>query len=241
VPHDTCGAPRDVGGLGIEPTVFVTNDASDEVNEFSNETGALLSFSEDLRLNGNLPVVSTNFGNNTSTARSGSSTASWQYTAVYDQEGAFFRPEEAIGNSTRNVEWYTSNNIYSPILDSNSATCIFPQHSLASIIPQTNTGIQDQYTMPPQIMMQPQILHKMISGGASFYPPMAIATQRTLCSFCTETFARPSDLDRHWQSVHLGIKYHCFRPGCPNNRGKGYCRLEKLRTHQREKHGFAWS
>jgi hypothetical protein len=63
--------------------------------------------------------------------------------------------------------------------------------------------------------------------------------QRQPCPSCFESFTRTSDLDRHYQSVHLQIKYHCFWPGCHNNRGKGYCRLEKLKTHQREKHGSA--
>lgn len=61
--------------------------------------------------------------------------------------------------------------------------------------------------------------------------------QRQSCPSCFESFTRTSDLDRHYQSVHLQIKHHCFWPGCHNNRGKGYCRLEKLKTHQREKHG----
>jgi hypothetical protein len=55
---------------------------------------------------------------------------------------------------------------------------------------------------------------------------------------CTESFKRLSDLRRHWQAVHLRIRYHCFAIGCKNNRGNGYCRFEKLKTHQREKHGW---
>jgi hypothetical protein len=56
---------------------------------------------------------------------------------------------------------------------------------------------------------------------------------------CIESFARPGDLERHRQSVHLGIKHHCFWPGCHNNHGKGYVRCDKLRAHQKERHGFA--
>jgi hypothetical protein len=58
-------------------------------------------------------------------------------------------------------------------------------------------------------------------------------------ALCMESFARPGDLERHRQSVHLGIKHHCFWPGCHNNHGKGYVRSDKLRAHQKEKHGFA--
>lgn len=67
--------------------------------------------------------------------------------------------------------------------------------------------------------------------------------QRTPCAWpmCSESFARQSDLQRHMDSVHLGIKHHCFWPGCSNNRGNGYCRLEKLRTHQKQKHGYAFA
>jgi hypothetical protein len=72
-------------------------------------------------------------------------------------------------------------------------------------------------------------------------PSVSPFQQRTNCPWlgCTESFARFTDIQRHWDSVHLGIRYHCFWVGCPNNAGKGYCRLEKLRTHQRQKHGFA--
>jgi len=72
-------------------------------------------------------------------------------------------------------------------------------------------------------------------------PPTRPISNRHLCpwpSGCTESFTRRSDLERHWQSVHFRIRYHCFIPVCGNNHGKGYCRFEKLRSHQREKHGF---
>jgi hypothetical protein len=64
---------------------------------------------------------------------------------------------------------------------------------------------------------------------------------RIYCTWplCIESFARPGDLERHRQSVHLGIKHHCFWPGCHNNHGKGYVRCDKLKAHQKEKHGFA--
>ncbi|KAN0095284.1 hypothetical protein V8E51_015995 [Hyaloscypha variabilis] len=70
--------------------------------------------------------------------------------------------------------------------------------------------------------------------------PSPFPIQRTPCPLCPQTFTRPSDLTRHYTSVHLGIKHHCFYPGCDNNRGNGYCCAEKLRTHQRERHGVAW-
>lgn len=71
--------------------------------------------------------------------------------------------------------------------------------------------------------------------------PALSGKPRTSCTWfgCSESFARHTDLDRHLQAVHYGIKHHCGWPGCANNRGKGYCRLEKLRTHQKEKHGYA--
>ncbi|KAH6668890.1 hypothetical protein B0J14DRAFT_703717 [Halenospora varia] len=74
--------------------------------------------------------------------------------------------------------------------------------------------------------------------------PAQLATMgkpRTGCTWygCNESFARHTDLDRHVQAVHYGIKHHCTWLGCGNNRGKGYCRLEKLRTHRKEKHGYA--
>jgi hypothetical protein len=75
------------------------------------------------------------------------------------------------------------------------------------------------------------------------FGPVNPIQQRTPCPWigCSESFVRSTDVQRHWDSVHLGIKHHCDWPGCPNNGGKGYCRLEKLRTHQRQKHGFSWA
>lgn len=72
--------------------------------------------------------------------------------------------------------------------------------------------------------------------------PAGPVQQRTPCPWlgCTESFARTTDVNRHVDSVHFGIKHHCYWQGCPDNAGKGYCRLEKLRTHQRQKHGFTW-
>jgi len=68
------------------------------------------------------------------------------------------------------------------------------------------------------------------------------APQRTPCPWitCSETFVRATDVNRHIEAVHLGIKHHCIWIGCSNNRGNGYCRLEKLKSHQRQKHGFVW-
>ncbi len=76
--------------------------------------------------------------------------------------------------------------------------------------------------------------------GSSFLPFTPPGPRRTACPWagCMESFVRQSDLRRHHEAVHLGIKYNCMFPGCANNRGTGYCRLEKLRTHQREKHGI---
>ncbi|PMD21161.1 hypothetical protein NA56DRAFT_645863 [Hyaloscypha hepaticicola] len=121
-----------------------------------------------------------------------------------------------------------------------------PQQAPTIAAPQNLNGFYNPHLMQPQMMVQPQALPNVNSINPSFYPtpflPSPISPPRTPCPLCSESFARPSDLNRHVQSLHLGIKYHCdFWLGCPNNGGKGYCRLEKLRTHQREKHGFAWS
>jgi hypothetical protein len=78
--------------------------------------------------------------------------------------------------------------------------------------------------------------------GFTNAPFANVAPPRNYCewSLCMESFTRVSDLERHIQSVHLGIKWHCDWFDCGNNRGNGYCRLEKLRRHQKEKHGFSW-
>jgi hypothetical protein len=74
----------------------------------------------------------------------------------------------------------------------------------------------------------------------TFLLPTAHANTPTPCPYprCAATFNRPTDLPRHYQSIHLGIRHHCFVPSCHNNHGNGYCRPEKLKKHQREKHRF---
>jgi hypothetical protein len=149
-------------------------------------------------------------------------------------------PQSSI-NTTLNIPEVSNY----PVIASSSHDFWPPQQTPAIEAPQNFTGFYN-----PSLMPHPNN-NNINSLTPSFYPPhplpipflpAPIPPPRTPCPLCTESFARPSDLNRHWQSVHLGIKYHCdYWLGCPNNGGKGYCRLEKLRTHQREKHGFAWS
>jgi hypothetical protein len=94
----------------------------------------------------------------------------------------------------------------------------------------------------PQQMTYPTMAFSHAPSPLGFPSQMyAPPRPRIYCAWplCMESFARPGDLERHRQSVHLGIKHHCFWPGCHNNHGKGYARCDKLRTHQKEKHGFA--
>ncbi|KUJ14422.1 uncharacterized protein LY89DRAFT_138684 [Mollisia scopiformis] len=107
----------------------------------------------------------------------------------------------------------------------------YPMNFIPLPIQEQNSWAQD-----PTQMMQSQM--------TANFAPIPLTTQfvqRMPCSWpsCTESFTRPSDRQRHIEAVHLGIKYHCFWIGCPNNGGKGYCRAEKLKTHQRQKHGSA--
>lgn len=81
--------------------------------------------------------------------------------------------------------------------------------------------------------------HLSAFGPPAFPMPVQTPHPATFCNLCPASFTRYSDYERHWQSVHLGIKHHCFWPGCSNNRGNGYCRAEKLKTHQRRVHGLA--
>jgi hypothetical protein len=94
----------------------------------------------------------------------------------------------------------------------------------------------------PAQMAYPQMTFNTLPSAPGF--PFQMYTPpcpRVYCAWplCMETFTRPGDLERHRQSVHLGIKHHCFWPGCHNNHGKGYVRCDKLGAHQKEKHRFA--
>lgn len=104
---------------------------------------------------------------------------------------------------------------------------------------QNQPSLMDLIPSPMQQPNQPQIIQSQTMPNVPSIPVTLPVVQRPPCTWCMESFTRASDLQRHIESVHLGIKYHCFWIGCHNNRGKGYCRAEKLRTHQRQKHGFA--
>jgi hypothetical protein len=64
-------------------------------------------------------------------------------------------------------------------------------------------------------------------------------SEKILCIYggCTKTFTRTADLDRHALNVHNRVGHHCQVPGCINNKGKGYCRADKLKDHMWKKHG----
>lgn len=100
---------------------------------------------------------------------------------------------------------------------------------------ESQQSVQPQNSWDPTQAMQSQEM-------ASFAPlPLIMqAIYRTPCSWqtCTESFTRINDLKRHIQSVHLGVRYHCYWTGCADNAGRGYARTESLRTHQRQKHGI---
>lgn len=60
---------------------------------------------------------------------------------------------------------------------------------------------------------------------------------RLSCPECFKTFGRAGDLKRH-QGMHLPRKYHCRQQGCKRNGGKGFYRRDKLRAHQKKRHGM---
>jgi hypothetical protein len=65
-----------------------------------------------------------------------------------------------------------------------------------------------------------------------------VSAEAIPCFFdgCATTFTRKADLDRHVLNVHNRIGHHCQVPGCNNNKGKGYCRPDKLKEHMWRKH-----
>lgn len=88
--------------------------------------------------------------------------------------------------------------------------------------------------------MAPVVPPQAFFPAPNFTISIAFPPPRHACPWhlgCSESFVRVSDLTRHYNSVHLGIRHHCYWVGCRNNKGKGYCRLEKLRAHQRQDHG----
>ncbi|KAE9370826.1 hypothetical protein N431DRAFT_559898 [Stipitochalara longipes BDJ] len=59
---------------------------------------------------------------------------------------------------------------------------------------------------------------------------------RSKCAYCSITLSRPSDLDRHMNTIHRHRRPRCSVPGCTNNRGKGFSRFDKYREHMRTQH-----
>lgn len=118
-------------------------------------------------------------------------------------------------------------------------------YNMAMATPQDFQNQVYPMSFAPLPMQQPtfwdptQVIQSQMMPTFGSIPLAMPHVQRTPCNWCMESFTRAADLQRHVESVHLGIKHHCFWPGCHNNRGKGYCRAEKLRTHQRQKHGSA--
>lgn len=66
--------------------------------------------------------------------------------------------------------------------------------------------------------------------------PSSSRAVRHICPTCNQSFSRLSDLHRHSENIHLQIRHHCPISGCEDNRGRGYCRAEKMRGHLRKRH-----
>jgi hypothetical protein len=67
-----------------------------------------------------------------------------------------------------------------------------------------------------------------------------LGSKHTFCLWngCHKEFKRPSDLDRHVQSIHFSVHSSCRVIGCSNNRGHGFSRPDKLRDHEKKAHGM---
>jgi hypothetical protein len=124
----------------------------------------------------------------------------------------------------------------------------YPQHLVCgmnhdlSVLHMANfTGMQAIHSpRPTNKLIQPANPPSSHTTSLAMSVQGAMQGHRNHCPWpagCNESFTRLSDLERHWQSVHLEIKYHCYWIGCHDNHGKGYCRLEKLKAHQKDKHG----
>jgi hypothetical protein len=67
-----------------------------------------------------------------------------------------------------------------------------------------------------------------------------LGSKHTFCLWngCHKEFKRPSDLDRHVQSIHFSVHSNCRVIGCSNNRGHGFSRPDKLRDHEKKAHSM---
>ncbi|CZT50052.1 uncharacterized protein RSE6_10974 [Rhynchosporium secalis] len=77
----------------------------------------------------------------------------------------------------------------------------------------------------------PQRSGPMVPVPLSLAPTSApVQRAPTFCAYCPESFTRPSDSQRHYESFQLGIRHHCCL-NCGNKRGNGYARAVKLKAH----------
>jgi hypothetical protein len=116
-----------------------------------------------------------------------------------------------------------------PTHQSHVANCLqaSPIHSTRVSYPSPNSDSYYSQSSLPDSNAYP-VSHTSVSDE----------TQSHSCLGCDLSFARASDLQRHFNNIHLQIRHHCVVLGCGNNRGKGYCRGDKLRCHLRQRHKY---
>ncbi|KAI1121792.1 hypothetical protein F5Y10DRAFT_288041 [Nemania abortiva] len=73
-------------------------------------------------------------------------------------------------------------------------------------------------------------------GGITNHEVNGNGSSTNYCPDCGKLFVRNQDLNRHVRSIHCGERHDCPVAACPNNRGEGYSRPDKLKQHMDKKH-----
>jgi hypothetical protein len=94
------------------------------------------------------------------------------------------------------------------------------------------------HSTPQALLTRWEVTHLLPLIALSQLQPQSQIQYLCLWSNSHETSKRPSDLDRHVQSIHLSLRFHCYEPDCDDNIGKWFARADRLKIHERGVHGL---
>lgn len=125
-----------------------------------------------------------------------------------------------------------------------NSTAIDPQETMASFnqfpLP-TTTGMPAAMALPTYATSMFTAPTVPLPVAGTVVPRRSIVnTNAPTCDFagCGKIFSRPDVLARHRQK-HGIPQYPCLIHGCNRRRSKAFYRADKLRDHQRKRHGMA--
>lgn len=160
----------------------------------------------------------------------GFATAYEQTTNPNRLENAFDNPEVFAGEFESPPQGNALNAFGAPVDDS-----VSPGGN-GNVLANPDAPVRT-HTIPAYDRKAPQSLKPKPRRRRS---PILVPSRSSACGICGQTLSRSSDIERHRQTVHDGLRFHC-RLGCQDNRGLGWCREDRRNEHIRRAHPeFRW-